>query len=107
MIGARSRNQFVRYLEYTQPRVRPEMMSHQRHPLVQPITCTIVPRGSQVTRGNARSGPARTLTACEVKADCASAGIGSSNSSAMKYRISFERDIGVSKAGSNTERRTS
>jgi hypothetical protein len=63
--------------------------------LVQPITVTGVPGWSQVTSGNARSGPARTLTACVVNAGCARAGIGSNSNSAMKNRIRFACDIGT------------
>jgi hypothetical protein len=43
MIGAPPRTKLDRYLEYTQPRVRPAMTSHQRQPLVQPTTLTGVP----------------------------------------------------------------
>jgi len=49
------------------------MTSHQRHPLVHPTTRTRVLGGSQVTSGNARSGPERRLTACVVNALCADA----------------------------------
>jgi len=64
--------------------------------LVQPITVTGVPGWSQVTSGNARSGPARTLTACVVNAGCARAGIGSNSNNAMKNRFRFACDIGIS-----------
>jgi hypothetical protein len=103
MIGAPPRTKLERYLEYTQPRLRPAMTSHQRQPFVQPITFTGVPGWSQVTSGNARSGPARTLTACVVNAVCASAGIGSSRNSATKVRFKFAGDIGISIAGTCAE----
>ena len=73
MIGVRPRPTFERKLEWTQPRFRRADTSHHRQPLVQPNTRTDVPRGSQPTMGNVRSGPARMLTSLVVKAVCAPA----------------------------------
>jgi len=72
------------------------MTSHQRQPLMQPITLTGVPGRSQVTSGNARSGPARMLTACVVNADCAKAEAGNNRHSASRLRFRIVRGIAIS-----------
>ena len=56
-------NAIDRKRAYIQPRLKPQMTSHQRQPSIQPTTLTGVPAGSHVTRGKLRSGPARMLTA--------------------------------------------
>ena len=98
MIGAR-RTELVRYRASTHPRVRPEAMSHQRQPDVHPKTRTEVRAGNQFTIGKARSGPARTLTACLVEfVCCANAESGNSSSNdAKNQRFVFvgDRCIGV------------
>jgi hypothetical protein len=66
---------------------------------VQPITFTGVPGRSHVTSGNARSGPARMLTACVVNADCANADIGNKSSSAARHRADLISDIDFSSQG--------
>ena len=50
--GVRDLDMFERYLECTQPRLRPAMTSHHRQSLVQPCTRTAVRAGIQPTSGN-------------------------------------------------------
>src|SRR4249920_219492 len=80
----------VRYCEWTQPRTRPAEMSHHFQPVVQPNTCTSVLDCSEVTSGNAASGPARTLTGRSVTADCANPASGSNHSATMDQRRRLE-----------------
>ena len=92
MIGARPLPTFERKLEWTQPRLRRAATSHHRQPLVQPNTRTDVPRGSQPTNGNTRSGPARMLTSLVVKVVCPLAlNASSSNMTASQRKGEYGR----------------
>ena len=95
MIGVRPLPTFDRKLECTQPRLRRAETSHHRQPLVQPNTRTDVPRGSQPTKGNVRSGPARMLTSFVVNVVCALApNDRNSNMPASKQQSEYGRQVG-------------
>ena len=83
-MGVRDLAMFERYLECTQPRLRPALTSHHRQSLVQPCTRTEVRAGIQPTRGNTRSGPARMFTLLLVNVVCASAFSGSARATASR-----------------------